>query len=205
MSRLANQKGFTLIELMLAMALLVTVLMLSTVGFIGINRTYSRGVVRKELSEFSQIITEDITRAIRTGSQSSLPSSCDGTTGDQCPGIGWKALCFTTSRIFWQDTGGLYNDTKACDDSADTNAAKTYYDDRYKTVLLQVEPVTGVRSLFRVKGVLRTADDSAFNIPGSGTNEEKAFGTACKGTAEGNVGSCTIEKFNFVVNARGAE
>ena len=65
MNKILNSKGFTLIELMLAMALFTTVLVITTVGFIGINRTFSKGLVRKQLSESVQRTTEDITRTLR--------------------------------------------------------------------------------------------------------------------------------------------
>ena len=40
--KLNNSEGFTLIELMLAMTIFSAVMVVATVGFIGMNRTFNR-------------------------------------------------------------------------------------------------------------------------------------------------------------------
>ena len=91
-------KGFTLVELMLAMTVFSTVMVIATVGFIGMSRTFNRGLIRKDLSEYSQSATEDITRTIRGLGSTANFTNCNA--GEPaCPGSGDDmAICFGTFR-----------------------------------------------------------------------------------------------------------
>ncbi len=86
-----NSKGYTLIELMLAMGLFSVILVVSTIGFIGINRTYTRGVIKKQLSESIQKLSSDIETTLQI-EPSSPVVFCSGADGPpncttQEPGI----------------------------------------------------------------------------------------------------------------------
>lgn len=202
-----SKKGFTLVELMLAMALFTTVMIISTTGFIAMNRTFTRGTIRKQLSEASQRITEQITRDVRAMPQSEGESStCKvGPVPDtDCPS-GWNALCLTGARYIWQadedgkERGGLYRDTNDCSDAVDPSKAEKIMDDRYKTVVIGVAGVGDAKNgLYQVSGTIRTLDGEAF------TNPDTA-GAKCKGTALSSaVRTCAVETFGFTINARGA-
>ncbi len=200
MSTLRNDsKGFTLIELMLAMALFITVLILSTVGFIEMNRTFSRGLVRKQLSESVQRTTEEVTRAVRASPVNTLPGNCQTSGQTDCPADGWKALCFISVRFLWKTDAepyGLYTDNKGCQDGVDTSSANQIMGSRYKVSDLQVGDL--VDDLYRVSGVFRTSDDEAI------VDLADPSIMRCKGTSQSPlVRSCAVERFNFIVNARG--
>lgn len=212
----SNSNGFTLIELLLAMALFISVLIVFTFGFIGISRTFSRGVIRKQLSESVQQSTDSLTRAIRTGSVTSLPVKCDGSVATQslCPGQvspnGWQALCFGTARFYWNPSdGGLFQDGAECIDNLQSNEAIELTSSRFRVDALEIKTLQASAevqgtSLFEIRGVFRTKDDEAFlfdtEIPAD------PFETKCRGTTQSNtVFSCAIENFSFIVNSRGGE
>jgi len=205
-----NQKGFTLVELLLSMTLFVTVMIISTVGFIAMNRTFTRGNVRKQLSEAVQLTTEDVTRVVRQIPQSDGDSVkvCVAIPGDPvaagCPSDGANAICITGSRYFWKndpDSDGLWKDGSECDTATTptTQNALQLMDDRYKVVRLSITPAGSAQDhLLRVQGTFRTADRSAFNNPDS------PLDVKCKGSIESSAArTCAVEQFDFIINARG--
>ena len=188
-----NNKGFTFIELMLAMTLFISIMVIATVGFVGINRTFSKGLVRKQLSEAVQRSVEDITRTIRSqGVLSNYSTLPDGSQG---------ALCSTSVCYVWgdSDTGGLYRTSLSAVE--DFQEGTELLDSRFIVDVLRVENISG-QKMERLRGVFRTNDESAFNISRSTSGEiTDPFSTTCLGTAQdGATTNCALEKFDFVVS-----
>lgn len=188
----SKQSGFTLVELLLAMALFTTVMLVSTIGFIGINRTYSRGMVRKQLSESVQTITDDLTRSLRSQSTSVAPLPCT----DNCTPNGWSTLNFATSCYLWKKDhpdGGLYKAAGSCNPDS-TGGMRGLLDERFTVHSLSIDSVTGAPNLFRISGTFTTKDQEALT-------DDRA---SCKGTSESvSVATCAAEKFNFIVTSGG--
>lgn len=206
-----NEKGFTLVELLLAMVLFSLTMVIATVGFIGMNRSYTRAVVRKQLSENVQSVTDSLTKAIQSDGRAlnkykECPSG-DGAASINCPSnpsSTWKGiLCFAGSRYIWSERG-LYKQTgpaSACSTTVAANYQEStaqIVNPRFKVDLLTVDPVPG-NSMFVIKGVVRTSEDSAFENLGNPAE------IRCKGSASGLAQTCSIERFNFIVNGRGGE
>ena len=202
-----DQAGFTLIELLLAMTLFSTVMVIATVGFIGMNRTFTRGVIRKELSEASQKTIEDITQSLRASAKDIAPTECDGFSNTSYCKSGIAAACFDGTRYFWNPNeaaaGGLYKDTLSC--NADPSSAKiTVVNERFKVRGLKINPISGgsnalFAGLFTVKGALTSGDSSAFN----NLSDPDFSNISCKGSAASSaVRSCSVEKFNLSVSSR---
>lgn len=63
-----KQNGFTLVELMLAMAFLTFVLLFIVTAMVQYMGTYNKGLVYKEINQAGRTIFEDITRSLRTSS-----------------------------------------------------------------------------------------------------------------------------------------
>ncbi len=196
MNKYINQHGFTLIELMLAMTLFISVMMVATVGFIGINRTFSKGMVRKQLSESVQRVTEDMTSSIRSNGSSSLTKAQVPETDSQCTG----SVCY-----IWplgdDGPGGLYRvpaDPVSVNEYA-TSGTKLL-DERFVVDYLDVSPVGDSTDLSRVTGMFRLRDKNAFTFSYKDGVLEKEK-TACRGSAEAGASqNCALEKFNFVVS-----
>lgn len=197
---LKNTKGFTLVELVLAMALFITILIATTTAFIGINRTYSKGVIRKQLSEAVQRTVEDITKTIRE-SRELTPQTADDLFSKY-------ALCNDASCYVWKKKDGSDNKRlvrTTGNDPVDVNNAYELVDDRYTIDFINIEKLE--TDLYRISGVMRTADDKdAFEFEGGYPNYislQDPSKIRCKGTTEANsVRGCNLEKFEFVVNTK---
>jgi len=193
------QKGFTLIELVLAMGLFITILVVATSGFVAINRTFSRGLIRKQLSEASQVLNDDVTQLLRA---SATTAPATRLTTDATP---LSELCFPANRYVWNPKqGGLYKIDGACaaaagPEGANIAASKVLVSTKFEVLQLTVTPAQNTNGHFyQISGVLRTLDDAAFNFP---TDPVKI---ACKGSAQSTaVRGCAVERFNFTTNVRG--
>jgi len=71
------QSGFTMVELLIAMAFFSFLLMTVTVGFVQINRSFTKGVIVKTIQENGRVLIEDISRGIRSSNRSAISYSND--------------------------------------------------------------------------------------------------------------------------------
>jgi prepilin-type N-terminal cleavage/methylation domain-containing protein len=210
-----NSKGYTLIELMLAMGLFSVILVVSTIGFIGINRTYTRGVIKKQLSESIQKLSSDIETTLQI-EPSSPVVFCSGADGPpNCTTEDINVLCFSGTRYYWPShaspEGGLYKDSNIC--SSDTFDMKNQIvDSRYVAEDLIITPLPN--ELYRVRGIFHTTNLNALTLTTSDNNGDYAsqradgsfdpYDTKCKGSSAGSiVQTCAVGKFDFVINSRG--
>jgi len=197
MSSSINKNGFTLVELMLAMSLFITVMIVATVGFVGINRTFSKGLVRKNLSEGLQRSIEDISRTVRVHGQLDEKTQADSSV---------LGLCSETQCYLWQSyvqgadrIGGLYKIQGGFDVSK-FGSGEELLDERFVVDRLDIDILASSPDLVRISGVIRTNEDSAYTIVDGKPDE-----TVCKGSAEeGASQNCALEKFNTVVRKVGA-
>lgn len=202
----SNQRGFTLVELLLSMTLFTTVMVICTAGFIAMNRSFTRGTVRKQLSEAVQRTTEDITRTLRTMPQNTVAQAQK--QGD------WAVLCLAGGRYFWPtaaEATGLYRDTSSCTDSVSTSKNKIeLVDARYHVAALKVDSIKMADAaitdqlsgaLFRVSGTFTTSDSDALQT----SDPSDPSKLRCKGSVLSSaVRTCAVEHFSFIINARGA-
>lgn len=206
-------EGFTLTELMLAMVLFTTVLVLSTVGFIGMNRTFSRGTIKKQLSEGVQAFSEDVTRTLRAQPTNALPGKCDGVDNNCKNKVkpDWQWLSFANACYLWQSPtvenyeAGLYKKSGPCTNTSlddKITVLSTRYVVRVAPEVKLIEGDTDGSQLYSVSGVFTTPEDDAIHVKDTSTDPNDNW--RCKGTTESeNVATCAVEEFNFVVNPRG--
>lgn len=198
-----KQSGFTLTELMLAMVLFSTVLVISTIGFIGMNRTFNRGVIKKQLSEGVQMTSEDISRTLRAQPANRPPTVCsENEGGDECPVVeGWHTMTFATVCYLWpaaEDVGGLFKRSGSC---ADDNKKEEVLDTKYRVRELKISPINmgSDSALYNVSGVFTTMSSEAIHFP---SEEDPAW--RCKGTAEHpDVVTCAVETFSVIISPQG--
>lgn len=206
--KIHSSEGFTLVELMLAMTVFIAITMLFTAGFIAINRTFARTVIRKQLAESVQVINENITNALRQGNVSTAPvpcssgdSSCSSPSGEMDLQE-WSVLCVGDTRFYWSEAvGSMYVDRQNCEDD-DLNAAdaRALLDERFVVDAFSITPMpVGSARLYSVAGVVRTINRDAFTF-----DEDDLFQTTCRGSSQSPFAqTCAIEKFSFIVNAQG--
>ena len=83
-----SQRGFTIVELLMAMALFSFVLILASVAFVQINRMFHKSNTVAEVQQTARTIIDDVSRAVRvSASGSSIEYLADVTTGDEEPGV----------------------------------------------------------------------------------------------------------------------
>lgn len=213
MKRKLTSSGFTLIELMLAMTIFSLIFILTTVGFVGVNRTYTRGAIKKQLSESVQNVSDELSAALRVP-QPTQPTHCIS-GGDSCPAGSLNAICMTGVRYVWptplaSNAGGLYRDTQSCDSNFSLPNAVEIVDPRFVVEDLKVTAAAGSQDIYQVKGVIHTSDvnsltttDNSETIDRNSTSFDP-YKLRCKGTSAGSiVQTCAVESFDSIITSRG--
>jgi prepilin-type N-terminal cleavage/methylation domain-containing protein len=135
----SNTKGFTLVELLIAMAFFTFLLMLVTFGFVQINRSYTKGITVKTIQETARTLSEDISRAIRTTDDYTYISpdmDNDGNLDDPASDVAYR-LCLSGVRYGWNQH------IEQPQPPANSNETLTMTDEK---VGAETEPLTMVRS-----------------------------------------------------------
>jgi len=98
----SSQHGFTLVELLLALAVFSFVLVFVTTAFLQLFRTYNRGVTRKEVNQNTRLLIDDITDKMRIVSDPALIDTSQVAQGRLCIGsysYVWNKLGATGTKI----------------------------------------------------------------------------------------------------------
>ena len=177
-AKTTHQQGFTLVELLLALAVFSFVLVFVTTAFLQLFRTYNRGVTRKEVNQSARALLDDITDKLRVVSDPNLVKSDMTTQGRLCIGsysYVWNTLSQIESGTNLTKVNGqtvklvrIDNDTgrEACKTPINYNLtgfqASSMFSERVAIQTLTVTPQTGgVTGLF---GVAVTASTSQVNF-----------------------------------------
>lgn len=81
-----QQQGFTLIELMIALAFVAFILIFSTTAVIQVMQTYNKGVAIKNINQAGRTTMEDMSRYLRTADPSAVKVGIVATHGRACFG-----------------------------------------------------------------------------------------------------------------------
>lgn len=111
MNHAAKQNGFTLIELVLAMAFISMLLLAIALTIIQIGTIYNRGMTLKEVNQTSRSISDDLTRSLTSSEAFTLSSKyiTSSTGGRLCLGQysylwNYAKSYQDTNRVKYQDT-----------------------------------------------------------------------------------------------------
>lgn len=99
MNRVAKNQGFTLIELMLAMAFVSTLLLTIALTTIQIGAIYNQGTTLREINQASRDISEDLRRSISSAGVITLASDYTLTPNASNPSSG--RLCLGNFSYIW--------------------------------------------------------------------------------------------------------
>ena len=217
MTQRAN-KGFTLVELMLALAFVGFVMIFAITTIIQVMTTYNKGLAVKEINQTARAITEDMSRIIRAASRYSV------TTSPLTDPSGSKArVCFNGVSYVWNFTNSsanTYTDnsrisfarvndpgSSLCVPSAgvypqvDRTKATELLTDRVWVHQLTVTPTVG-GGFYDIFMQLSTADDTASPaLTYDMSNPDPLKRVMCKGGSSGQF--CSVANFSTTVNARG--
>lgn len=146
MNRVARRtRGFTLIELMLAMAFISALLLAIALTIIQIGTIYNRGLALKDINQAARDIASDVQRTVSAGDAADLTSNYIETSAG-------GRVCLGSYSYIW-------NFAKALElTPGDSNIVK-YAGDASKTVrLVKVPDATKQYCAKDATGVLRTKD-----------------------------------------------
>jgi prepilin-type N-terminal cleavage/methylation domain-containing protein len=111
-----HQRGFTIVELMIATAVFAVVLLMCTYGLLEIGRTYYKGVTISRTQETARIIIDDVVEALQfNGGQVEV-----GHPGWHC--IGTKRYSYALNRQLTDTNHALVTDTPPASCSSGTGA-----------------------------------------------------------------------------------
>jgi prepilin-type N-terminal cleavage/methylation domain-containing protein len=102
MTRLRSEKGFTIVELMIALTVLSTILVIATVLMIQIGSLYSKGVNAASLQNANRAVQTDVSSALQFSGNN--PHSCTVTavtcfaSSQNFGGVTVYAFCIDTTR-----------------------------------------------------------------------------------------------------------
>lgn len=100
----SNKRGFTIIELMIAISVLAVVLLLISVGIIQISKTYYKGIVQSTTQQTNRALIQDISNSIAYGSFSGLQTATLDRSGTYPSLFVIKSFCFGTNRYSYVPT-----------------------------------------------------------------------------------------------------
>lgn len=230
MNHVARTKGFTLVELLLAMSFISALLVAIAVTVIQISGTYNRGITLKEVNQAGRSLSNELQRTITSGAPFSIES---GPGGRYIVQDDWGGrLCTGQYSYIWNFGQALNNNDPSSD------RLNVYVDDassqiRFVKVLdpsaayciepsKDIEPADAAELLnvgdhslaiqsFTITSEATATDNKTRQRLYSitffvGTNDQAALvdgGTGCKGPGEvgADLSYCSVQEFNIVARA----
>ncbi len=187
-----KEKGFTLVELLLAMALFSFILLFATTGFIIINRAYNKGLTVKLVQDEGRKLVEELTREIRVSSAEGI----DTVSKPDCISLNGYRYYWSIPMSGAANSPGrlLKEEGKNCADSIviASPGGVDVLNTRIGVQFMAVTRVAASTSTYSVKVVLSTADTDLVDTTG-----ENATCTTNSGNQY-----CDIVTLTTVVNSR---
>lgn len=160
-----QQKGFTIIELMIATSVFSVVLLLCTYGLLEIGRTYYKGVTITRTQETARRIVDDVSEAIKF-SADEVAGSESGGRGHYC--VGSKRYSFVLNRQLDDSSPShaLVSDKPtSCGyidiDTSFPSGGEEMLSTRMRLSKFSIERV-GSTDLYTVRVLVATGDDDVF-------------------------------------------
>lgn len=219
MTHRANQAGFTLVEMLFALAFFAFVLIFATTTVIQIMSTYNKGLAVKEINQTARTTMDDMTRIIQSSSASSIVTSALTTD----PATSNARVCFGGVSYVWnfknivlnKYTDGTTVNFARVNDPGSAMCIKVAgaypnVDKTKATELLsgnvwvqQIDVTPGVNNtFFDVFIQLSTVDDpTSPAITYAWSNPALEQRVTCQGGSTGQY--CAVANFSTSVNARG--
>lgn len=204
--QLKSEKGFTVIELLIASMIFATVLLLVTMGLLQVSRTYYKGITSAKTQQTARGIIDQISQAIQfSGTSPSIsPAAGPGATGYFCVNgtrytyVLDRQLSDTPDTTKSQAAHVLVSDkTTGCSGPADfsnfgaLSEAKELMSPNMRLAALSISPISGTK--------LYTINISVI----SGDNDLLASGnTKCTTSFAIGTEFCAVSTLNTTVQRR---
>jgi prepilin-type N-terminal cleavage/methylation domain-containing protein len=175
MDKKHTNKGFTIIELMIATTVFSVILLVTSAGVIAIGRAYYKSLTSTRVQGVARSVMDDISRSLQFSDTNQVFSQL---TNPDDPSDKVKVRCFGSDRyryvINQQVSGadhGLYRDKKpsasSCDSSGDYNSGSELLGGNMRLLQFDVLPVTNnpdTNESFRIVIKVAYGDDDLLNI-----------------------------------------
>lgn len=109
MTKKIDQKGFTIIELLIATSVFATVLLIVTYGIIQISRMYTNGFIQTQTQNDAVSISNKLAQDVEFSAVSSITSEQNAqVTKTGFPAATYYYFCTTNNEYFYTSLGSLY-------------------------------------------------------------------------------------------------
>lgn len=98
-----KERGFTLVELTLAIAFVAFLVLFTVITTLQVMRTYNKGLAVKEINQTSRTIVEELARAVRSATPTSINTAPNDSTPSQ------SRICIGGISYVWNVAGGSTN------------------------------------------------------------------------------------------------
>lgn len=175
------QKGFTIIELLIATLVFSMVVMLITYGILAFTRAYYKGVNQSNTQNTARLVIEDIAQAIQFSGGEVQPTLGTTGSGDSvgfCIGssqysyVLGKQLSDQTplevnqaKHVLMLDKGASCAGTNAQNVEGATVAGTELLGPRMRLSKLSIAPVTGATDVYKINIKIVFGDDDLLNNP----------------------------------------
>lgn len=184
---IGKQRGFTLVELLIATTFFTFILLLITAGFIQVSRTYQSGVITKNAQNTARVVFEQLARDSRSGTDIQVIT---GAGGLQCYIIGTSIYGYEGAPIY-----RLHRGSGGCD----LSFMQLVHESNLKVYAFELQdikalPTSGSPSSARVNILLGIAESSL--LTGSG------LATTCQPNPN-TLRLCSVVSMSTAVTLRG--
>lgn len=184
-----NKAGFTLVELLLAMAFFSFILLFITTGFLLVSRAYNKGITVKITQDEGRRFIEQLTREMRTASSISTATDCVS-LGDNI--YQWSIHVVPTDPL--TPTWLVKETNKTCGDKASDitdPGVERVLNDRIGVQFLEVKQLSGGQ-FYTIHMVLSTTEKDLIDNPGQNAQCSTDTGSQY----------CDIVEFSTIVSRR---
>jgi prepilin-type N-terminal cleavage/methylation domain-containing protein len=200
-----GQKGFTIVELMMATLVFSMILLLVTLGVLQVNRVYYKGVTEANTQAVARTVMDTVSQAIQFngGNVTPIPTAASPTAGTK------YYVCVNNQQfIYWpgyqlvSGTPGTHQTNQAliqrtiagsCTAPTGTITGRELLSPNMRLSNLQVSQI-GTTNLYKVQVRIVYGDDTVMNNPTTTSSN-------CKGIRAGNQ-FCSITDLTTVVEKR---
>lgn len=160
-----HQRGFTIVELMIATLVFSVILTVVTMGVLSFSNRYYKGVHASTTQNTTRNIMDTITQAIQFGDARVDPS---GTNNFFC--AGGSVFMFDSSGAMYDDSGGqrgVYVAPKTGDTCLDQplTGGRQMLGERMRVAAINVTQVAGVDNMYRAQIVIAYGEDNVLCAP----------------------------------------
>jgi len=210
-----QQKGFTVIELLIATAIFSLVLLMVTFGIIQITRVYYKGVTETNTQSAARSIVDTISQSIQfggTGNIQATSGSTPGTSYGFCIGnqllsyvLGYQVVDSPNSSLKQSYHGLVVSSAASCGGpvgpvanlrtTANIPNSRELIGKNMRLSKLSVQPVAGTSNLWNITVKVMYGDDDVFTTAADNPN------AACKNIVQGTQ-FCAVSELNTIVEKR---